>query len=167
MIASIIFVCVCLPAFPQCTPGQSIQLQETWKKFVVATATEDPKSVAPFFNFPIRLLGYFDGDKPTIISKQFFLKNYKLMFINNQLPGNSDLHAKFELVKKFSDAKILEESKQRNCAGMNGSLPMISIGVFRLYWNANTGWLIHDIYYSHIDKENLFDAIKHPLKESD
>ena len=160
-IASIILICTCLPAISQCTPEQSIQLQQTWRKFVLATATADPKKVAPFFKFPMRLMGYDKEDKATVISELFFHKNYKLMF-DDQVPGNSDFYAEFYLVKKLPDEKILEESKQRNCVGVNGSLPKISIGMFRLYWNVNTGWLIHDVYYSHFDKENLFYNIKHP-----
>jgi hypothetical protein len=158
----IICMCTSLPAISQCTPEQSIQLQETLKKYLAATDTKDPKIVASFFKFPIKLLGYFDGDKPTVISKTFFLKNYKLMFVDNQVPGNSEFYTKFELLKKISSSKIAEESKQKSCGGVNSGKPKVSLGMFELYWHVDSGWLIHDIYYSENDKENLFYMLKNP-----
>ena len=160
IILTMIFVFSSLHANSQCTPEQSIQLKKTWREFVVASKTEDPKIMASFFKFPLRLLGYYQEDKPLVISKQFFLKNYKLMFVDSQVPGNSDLYAEFELVKKLSDEKIFGVSQQRSCGGVNSAHPTISIGMFRLYWNVNTGWLIQDIYYSDHDKKILFYMIK-------
>jgi hypothetical protein len=161
-IVSIVCVCTSLSAISQCTPEQSIQLQETWRKYVLAANVRDPKIAASFFNFPLRLLSYSDGDKPLIINKQFFLRNYRLMFVDNQIPGNSDFYAEFESLKKISATKILEESKQKSCGGVNSGKPKISLGMFELYWNVDTGWRIHDIYYSNNDKENLFYMLKNP-----
>jgi hypothetical protein len=149
-------------AFAQCTPDQSIKLQETWKNYISASETKNPKKIAPFFKFPIRLLGYSDGEKAVVISKQFFMKNYVIMFVDNQVPGNSEFSAQFEILKRDATKQISDASKQRSCAGVNSSKPKVSIGMFELYWSDDSGWQIQDIYYSNNDKENLFYIVRHP-----
>ncbi len=149
-------------AFSKCTPEQSVQFQETWKKYYVAALTKDPKLVVPFMKFPLKLLSFYDGVKPTIITKQFFLKNYSLIFVKNKVSKRPEFGDEFNKFEKMSESQIKAETNEQACSVGNGNIPKISLGNFEFYWSATAGWVIHGIYYSDYDRDNLLYSVKHP-----
>jgi hypothetical protein len=155
------------PAFSKCTLEQSVQFQETWKKYYAAALTKDPKLVAQYIKFPFKLLSFYDGVKPTIITKQFFLKNYFLIFEKNKVSKNTEFSDDFSKFEKMSESQIREKTNEQSCSAGNGNIPNITLENYVFFWNATSGWAIHGVYYSDYDRDNLFYSVKHPELDFD
>lgn len=63
-----------------CVMPDAKELQTTWAAFRGATLAGHPEAVAKFYQFPIKLMGPMDEDKPLVISRAVFVKNYRELF---------------------------------------------------------------------------------------
>ena len=154
-------VCIASHA-TNCEDDMTIKFEQTWKEYYASALVTDAKTMEKYFNFPLKLQGVYDDDKPTPITKIFFLKNYSLIFIKNKITKNTAFFTNFEKLKSeaLNDSDVARI--KRFCSGDHPTPPSIRFGDIVFKWSPKSGWKISEIFYNPDDKNDLFDSVRNP-----
>lgn len=145
-----------------CAEDMSLQLTQTLTDYSNFALVKDAKTMEPYFNFPLRLNGPYHGDKPTLISKKFFLKNYSLIFIKNKVTKNTEFFNNFKKSNFYKTTADELQLFQEFCDGQWGSVKYAQRGNLVFQWFPKLGWKIISIDYLPDDKDNLFESVNNP-----
>lgn len=155
----IIFITSSNASADGCQESIAANFKFNWENYYAAALVKHGEEMGQFFKFPLKLLGMYDEDKPTIINRKFFLKNYSLIFIKNKVTKNTVFYTSFS---KWKNEKITESDLSRIklfCDGSDKQRLSIRKGDLIFEWFPRSGWKITEIYYNSDDKEYLFSSI--------
>lgn len=133
---------------PNCQNGDITSLTETWKAFRRASLHATPEKIVNFYKFPLKLYSPTDphgiDEKPIIISRNVFLKNYQSIFQQTDLGEETAFY-------KDLKASTGDESVRRNefdNRGCNFPTPgPINVEYYDFVWSEQSGWQIESISY--------------------
>ena len=145
-----------------CQNKMSAQFDKTWSEYYASALAKDAKFLEAYFNFPLKLKGIYDDEKPTMISKNFFFKNYSFIFIKNKVTESTEFYKEF---KKWKKEKLSPNSfsiMERFCSGDYIGNVDVRMGDVIFRWFPKKGWKITEIFYLTEDKDNLSYSVNNP-----
>lgn len=145
-----------------CQNNMSTQFDKTWSDYYASAFSQNANLMEPYFNFPLKLNGIYDDEKPTTISKSFFIKNYSLIFIKNKITEHTEFYKEF---KKWKNEKLSPNYfliMESFCSGDYTGSVDVRKGDVVFRWFPKKGWKITEIFYLPEDKVNLFYSVKNP-----
>lgn len=148
-----------------CEEDMAAKFDKTWKEYYASALIKDGEEMEKYFNFSLKLRGVYDDEKPTLISKNFFLKNYSLIFVKNKVTKNTNFYVNFPKLKDNAISAGEARYLKRFCNVKNLQTPLVRFGPFIYEWFPKSGWKITTIFYDPDDKENLFDSVNNPNLE--
>ncbi|MDO8653130.1 MAG: hypothetical protein Q7R66_13175 [Undibacterium sp.] len=140
-----------------CQHGDRFSLAETWKSFRHSSLHEVPENISKFYLFPIKLYSPTDAhgrdEKPIILTKRVFLKNYESIFKKNIF--NEEVGLFKELKKSTSDDYNTPAGFDLIGCSYQG---VANIEDYQFFWSKKNGWLIESVSY--IGYGDLVDRFK-------
>jgi hypothetical protein len=130
-----------------CKHGDHTSLVENWKLFRHSSLNEQPEKIAKYYLFPLKLYSPTDShgrdEKPIVIAKKIFLKNYSLIFKKNTF-NNEEVHLFTELKKITAGDYIKRIGFDQFGCSYQG---VASIEDYQFIWSEKNGWQIESISY--------------------
>ena len=125
-----------------CVAPDPLLLRTTWQAFRQATLAGQPQAVAGFIRFPLRLMGPMDDDKPLVISRPVFIKNYRELF---QVGPAGDAVGLLTEMKKLNGAEnvpapVFDTALCRYPAAMR-------VRDYNFSYDKKDGWKIVSVFY--------------------
>ena len=148
-----------------CEEDMAAKFEQTWNEYYASALVKDAQTMEKYFNFPLKLDGVYHNEKPTLISRKFFLKNYSLIFVKNKVTEHTNYYLDF---LKLSTHKLTDGDFRfldKFCSGKITGKAQIQFGIIIFDWRPKSGWKIIEILYDPDDKENLFDSVNNPDME--
>jgi len=155
----------CAADAASCEEEMAAKFEKTWKEYHVSALVKDGKAMEKYFNFPLKLKGAYHDQKPTSISKNFFLKNYSLIFIKNKVTEHTNFYLNLQKVKNDALAESDVKRMKYYCDGIDLKAARVGFGDLIFDWFPKSEWKITEISYDPEDKENLFDSVNNPDME--
>jgi hypothetical protein len=129
-----------------CQYGDRSSLIFTWNSFRHSSINDAPEVVSKFYFFPVKLYSPTDShgrdEKPIVLTKKTFLKNYVSIFRINPLDDEEVI-----LFKELKNAT----GEYRTPMGFDGFgcsyQGLAKIGDYRFVWSKNNTWLIESVSY--------------------
>lgn len=144
LIVLLSFFSVSTTAQANCQYGDIKSLTEKWKSFRQASLHESPREIAKYYKFPLKLLSPYDDEKPILISKKAFLKDYGSIFQEIVQGHEIDL---FKDLKKTTGNEYISERGFDQTGCRHPPLNAIRIEDYNFIWATKNGWLIESVYY--------------------
>lgn len=152
-------------ALGACSPEKIGEFYKTWNNFYSTAQENDPAKVSRFFNFPLKLRSPFDGEKPIVINRRTFLKNYPTIFLQFSPNQDNEIYAEFKKFKTLSESEFRHRVNLSSCERNPQSGAIIHVGSYHFVWHPNKGWLIDAVDYGGSQADNLKFQIQHGLLE--
>ncbi|MET3135465.1 hypothetical protein AAKU55_005775 [Oxalobacteraceae bacterium GrIS 1.11] len=141
----------------KCWNGDLESLTNTWKLFYDASTKGNPEDIATFYKFPLKLYSPTDAhgvdEKPIIISKSIFMKNYRKIF--HEIVQGRDVDIYKELKEITRDTNMVHREFDKNGCSFQS---VAGIQSYTFVWVKNRGWLVESISY--IDYGDLKDDFR-------
>jgi hypothetical protein len=139
-------------AAPICQFGDATSLIETWKLFQSESLNGMPDNISKFYKFPLKLLSPFDGDKPIVISKKVFLKNYQFVFREDSSGEEREL---FKALKRMIGNDLIRKNDFDKQGCSHPAPGAIRVGEYNFIWSKKNRWAIESIFYG----DSYFDLM--------
>lgn len=149
------FLSLSFSARSECSAEKLTQFHQVWKLFYSAALTEKAEEISYFFKFPLKLLSPFDNEKPIVINKSIFIKNYSYIFLQTVPGQDNEVYENFKQFKNMSGTQFRNAVDTSSCDANPQSGTLISVGDYHFIWNASNGWLIYAIDYPGVQRRNL------------
>ncbi|MET3117227.1 hypothetical protein AAKU64_001443 [Undibacterium sp. GrIS 1.8] len=129
-----------------CKFGDGKTLLQTWNSFIRISLKGEPEEIAMFYKFPVKLYSPTDSrgidEKPIVLKKNIFLKNYKSIFQEDESGQEINL---FQEIKKLKT----RDYTNKNAFDEKGCSQLASVRVedYVFVWSKSKGWLVESATY--------------------
>lgn len=155
----LIFLSISCSIAQACNTSTADELRKFWDGFREASLHQTPSEISKFYNFPLKILGPYDDDKPIVISRKLFLEQYEVVFRKNIDDDSEKAELLTALEKTVGHDVVRDISQSFNTDGCLKPLNIARIGSYNFTWKVGKGWAIDSVYYVD-DFRELTDLFK-------
>ena len=130
------------PIATTCTAPDPLQLRAAWQGFRSATLAGHPDLAAKYYKFPVQLLGPMDNEKPLVVSRRAFIKNYRELF--QQGPAGNEIGLLTALKKTKGNENLPSMFFNMQACRYATSTRVLE---YNFVYDRKAGWQIDSVYY--------------------